>query len=238
MLKFLLILVFIFPLICQADITTGLVGWWKLDETSGNVSDSSSLNNTGVNTGSTGTSGIVKNARSFNGTDTFITLPDDANFQWGSTDFTMCAWFYPASITGNRWFLGDIGLVGGGANFGISGGTLNITKNNVDGGTSDSTTINLNQWQFGCAVFDNAATSNNLIYFYNGLQKTTVTMNVDFQALQGTRCIGASDCGLTAAGLFSGKLDEVRMYNRKLTAADIKQLYQATGNNSFINPSL
>ncbi|MFA6005573.1 MAG: DUF2341 domain-containing protein [Patescibacteria group bacterium] len=51
------------------NLTNGLVGYWKMDESSGNVADASGNSMTGTVTGTTAVSGKFGNARSFTGTD-------------------------------------------------------------------------------------------------------------------------------------------------------------------------
>ena len=56
----------------SADITTGLVNHYKLDETSGTTAYDSAGTNTGTVTGATFTAGKIGNALSFNGTNNYI----------------------------------------------------------------------------------------------------------------------------------------------------------------------
>ncbi|MBD3945375.1 immunoglobulin-like domain-containing protein [Nocardioides ganghwensis] len=94
-----------------ADLETGLVGWWKLDETSGTVAADSSGN---------GRDGTVTGAATWNGGDGFtfsgganssgnaITLPD--NLLSGLEDVTVDfdVWVDP-SLTSGNWFMYNFG---------------------------------------------------------------------------------------------------------------------------------
>ena len=94
----------------EGDLSTGLVGWWRLDETSGTVAADSSGN---------GHDGTVTGAATWNGGDGFvfgggsassgnaITLPDDllAGLDDVTVDFDV--WVDP-SLTGN-WFMYNLG---------------------------------------------------------------------------------------------------------------------------------
>jgi hypothetical protein len=95
----------------QADLETGLVGWWKLDETTGTVAADSSGN---------GRNGTVTGAASWNGGDGFtfsgganssgnaITLPDNllAGLEDVTVDFDV--WVDP-SLTSGNWFMYNFG---------------------------------------------------------------------------------------------------------------------------------
>src|SRR3989338_5094729 len=59
----------------HADITTGLVSHWKLDETMGTTATDSAGTNNGTITGATFTTGKINNALSFNGTSNYISVP-------------------------------------------------------------------------------------------------------------------------------------------------------------------
>jgi hypothetical protein len=73
-------------------ISSGLVGYWKLDETSGNATDSSGNGMTGTATGTTVVAGKFGNGRSFTSTDQ-IAVSSISNVQ------TIAFWAYPTSTT-------------------------------------------------------------------------------------------------------------------------------------------
>ncbi len=78
----------------RADVTDGLVGWWKFDESAGNAVDSSGQGNTGTSTGATIlTTGCKRgNCRNFNGTSDYISVPY-TNLNFERTDpFSFAAW--------------------------------------------------------------------------------------------------------------------------------------------------
>src|SRR3989338_2173060 len=84
--------VFSFALTAHAqDITSGLIGHWKFDETSGtSASDSSGNNNTGTLTNSpTWTTGKINSALSFDGTDDYVNI---GNMNVSGSGITIAAW--------------------------------------------------------------------------------------------------------------------------------------------------
>src|SRR3989344_4635920 len=81
---------FLFPLTqANADIATGLVSHWKLDETSGTTAADSAGTNNGTIIGATFTAGKIGNGLSFNGTSDYITL---SSILPSFPEFTASAW--------------------------------------------------------------------------------------------------------------------------------------------------
>src|SRR3989338_7548726 len=95
------IVIFIFTLFifsfqfAHADISTGLVSHYKLDETSGTTAADSAGTNTGSVTGATWTAGKLNNALNFDG---IAGKRVDTNTNFGITGaLTVSAWVYPRS---------------------------------------------------------------------------------------------------------------------------------------------
>ena len=81
--------IFSIPTTASADISSGLVGYWKLDETSGTTATDSAGTNNGAVTGAIWTTGKLNNALSFNGTSNYVSVPR-MNYE----EITVSAWFY------------------------------------------------------------------------------------------------------------------------------------------------
>src|SRR5438128_9156769 len=73
--------------------TQGLVGYWKFDESTGTTAiDSSGLGNNGTLTnGPTWTAGKVNGALSFDGTNDYVELPNEASFNF-TNNFAVSVW--------------------------------------------------------------------------------------------------------------------------------------------------
>ena len=83
------------PYQAHADINTGLVGWWKFNESSGNAIDSSGQGRTGTPTGTTIVSGCKRGGcRRFDGVTDRVSIPTSATFASEST-VTIASWIYP-----------------------------------------------------------------------------------------------------------------------------------------------
>jgi Concanavalin A-like lectin/glucanases superfamily len=198
----------------------GLAGWWKFDEASGTVAaDSSGNSNTGTASGTTVVAGKIGNARSFNGTSDNIAVGNPASLQIAG-DITMCAWAYPQNASS---FILSKSDGGGNYDYGLyitGAGSLSLY---YGAGLTASTAIGLvssNIWQHLCAVVQ----SNVATFYINGVPYTggaaTIT-NTNQQFY-----IGAHNGGGWA---LQGNIDELRVYNRALTATEITALYNYTG---------
>lgn len=169
-------------------LSNGLVGYWKMDETSGNAADSSGNSYTLTNNNiATFVSGKFGNAASLNGTtQSFSTSTNIGRVQ------TISFWVNPTSST---TYMVDLD------------GTKTIT--------ATSGTIAANNF------------ADSTIYI-NGVAGTTLTANV-WQLVTVTTnnfvTTSALSVGKVGSNYLSGNIDEVRLYNRALSPAEVASLY-------------
>jgi hypothetical protein len=203
--------------------TSGLVGYWKLDETSGTtLTDSSGSGNTGTLSGSTSRTTVVPSKISFADPEA-LTLSGGVaslgvtNLPANNAPQSISLWFQgaPNGVNENMIALGAIGS-GSALQLGYRGSTLIAW--NYGGGTLVSATA------------PNDANWHQVIYVYDG---TTDSLYLD-GALAATLTTGTHQPGTpTAAYLgtydgssekFAGSLDDVRVYNRAISSAEIAVL--------------
>jgi hypothetical protein len=193
---------------------SGLVAHWKLDEWSGiQAADATGRGHTGILAGNTKwTGGSVQGALSFNEPKNSelvnVTVSDAADLQI-TGDMTIAFWMKLTSDPRD-----DVNLVGKMDNYRILlkyDGGIQFLQNNQNGVCTDlsSPTINAHgRWAFVAAVVSG---NNTTLYIDN---RTPVT-----QTRTGTPAVSTDS--LTFGGGFVGLLDEVRIYNRALSAAEI-----------------
>ncbi len=232
---------FIFPKSSYADIATGLAGYWKFDETSGTTAaDSSGSGNNGTLTnGPTWTTGRIDNALSFDGTNDYVTMGDPTNssLDFPASDFSLSVWVLtPAKDTSSathlitgKWTYNTLGNGGYGlatrygkytlqmgSGSGVCNSILwygsNNSLNDLVGGT----------WEHVVATFDR---DGYIRLYVNGTQ----SYSKDISAASACDLsnpypftVGSRDSGGT---FFQGSIDEVRIYNRALSASDVQELY-------------
>lgn len=208
--------------------TNGLVGWWPF---SGNANDSSGNNNNGTVFGATLTTDRFGNANSayqFDGSSSFITIPNSASLQSPNYRLTMSAWVNLAgySLVGQP-FNPILSKNNDGANAYMYRFTVNFAGqgfyaslnnwNNNTGGFGD--TLNVSEWYLLTAVLDS-----NISYFYLndsliGTQVFATNITTDNYPLE----IGRDMPGITE--IFNGKIDDIGIWNRALTQQEINNLY-------------
>lgn len=200
------------------DITTGLVAHYNFENTSGAVVDETGNNNgstslTGVNRVGSGRDGT--NAFQFDGANGYINIPSssDINHSQSPFNFTLAYW---VKSDGSQ---GSYDRVSGFAGYDYEvavGGTTNELK--VYNGTWHSTGYQLtyNTWTHIATTYDGTTFR---IYVDGSLIQSYARTN---RALTGNLFLAST---YTGGENFDGVIDDARMYNRTLTAADIAELY-------------
>ena len=215
---------------------TGLAGWWRLNETSGTAArDASDHGNTGtlVNiaspataTSGWNTAGKFNGAMAFDGSDDNVDVGNGTSLAISYT-FTVAAWIYPLSVTGSYLIYSRTG--GPSADrtpyFGILNGVLaaiigdGTSYQNINSGV----VIQVNQWQHVVFYFNGTKTG----YYRNGINIYEINQTVFPVNRRGSFNIGSFAPGVYRC--FNGLIDDVRVYNRTLTADDVLALYNNGG---------
>ena len=212
--------------------TTGLVGYWPFN---GNANDESGNGNNGIiNGASLTTDRFGNNAKSylFNGIDNYIEVV--SNTQLSVTNsYSISAWFnanlWYNTSTSDRSILSKIqstGWYGGyeimiGGNTGDIIHTGNIAGSNFLIGNSGYST---NNWYLCTITFD----SNNLKLYMNGILVSTIIRPGSIQSSNQSLFFGRRD---GCCQWFSGKIDDIGIWNRALTQEEINGLYNASSAN-------
>ena len=220
----------------------GLVGHWKLDETSATTTavDSSVNANDGTMDNMDGTTntvtGKIDTGLEFNGTDEFIALPDA--IPDGHTEITFATWFYSSgfSTTGFEDMMvqkKDTGtqsvvhLIHDHTNSWIAflvrdNGDLNTVS------TIPDASYDLDTWNHIAGTYDG---SNTRIYL-NGVEidsdpQTGTIFNTDANIGLGNNWRdNIYPAGLAGGAWFDGRLDDTRVYLRALSAEEIRSLVE------------
>lgn len=224
--------------ISETVASDNLVGWWKLDESSGNIAyDSTNINNDGVitniNSDNVGVNGIINQSINFDGSDDYIELPESSSLLPGDTSFTLSGWFKTGQIynTPNNDHGGRIITIyrstvySTKVSIGFNGDntdTLTTFYNNGSFQKLNKTSIsfNDNEWHQLIATYDSV--SNLLSMYYDGVPvaSTSAGTIVDSGSLNAS--IGTFNL---SDGFINELVDDVRIYNRALTSSEIQALY-------------
>lgn len=212
--------------------TSGLVAYWPMN---GNYTDAGPYGIHGTNAGSNATTnkfGAASSAMSFsNPTSTvsqYATHPANSNLSFSaSQDFTISFLFYMNSPWVRTGGFYDNGLNNRGIGIWIwnSPGTPTI-QFNFRNGSLASTTIALGTWKHATCI----RTSGTLRIYIDGVQvasgpEGTGTPAYTYPAYFGT--MYATSLSPAQYNGLNGKMDEVRIYNRALSATEVAQLASA-----------
>jgi hypothetical protein len=207
----------------SALFTSDLVAYWKFDEgTGGTVRDSSGNGNTGtlVN-GPQWTTGIAGKSLYFDGTDDNVAVLDSPALN-PSSSFTLSAWVNPAAVLTDfrsvlvknyKYYLysSSTGYCGDGTP--LVG--FRDTTNKI---LCEQSPLPVNTWTHLAATYDGST----LTLYRNGIVVDAAAASGTPASATGTLQIGASEYG----EFFKGLIDEVRIYNRSLSSAEVQAIYQ------------
>jgi len=218
-----------------ADIIAPLTasqGYWHLDEGSGaTATDSSGNGNTGTLSGTplpTWTTGRVGNALLFGGSGGFANVPGSPSLNnlqsQGPGGMSVVAWIYPTSLNANQVFI-DKGMWTFG--FFTNGGILfsRVCASGQVQAYSPANAAPLNQWSQIVATWNGSTTGAGIVIYVNGVAVTANSQNCSGSVPDDSA--NALTLGATYynGDPFFGKLDEVQVFNRVLSASEVSTLY-------------
>ncbi|MEK7169610.1 MAG: LamG-like jellyroll fold domain-containing protein [Patescibacteria group bacterium] len=212
---------------------TGLVGYWHFDEaTSTPAYDASGYGNTGTLTNSptwqTAASCKVGGCLNFNGTTNYVNIADSSSLEI-TGNITIGLWVNPGAT---QKAYAD--LLSKHSNGGyVIEQNFNNTNQFAFGwdttgaggwdGSNTWTTLTSNIWQYFVVVKNGSA----ITHYVNGVQTATgfgISANISTNNLP----VKIGDWSSGGGRQFNGFIDEVRIYNRALSATEISDIYNST----------
>lgn len=221
---------------------TAFVGWWKFNEGSGtSAADASKHVNTGTlvhsPTWTTGPNGT--GALNFGGT-SYVTTTNPSNYSFGNASpFSISLWVNMNNLSASidETFVGK--AITGSA---ITGFDFNITPfncpnkvkiyiiSNYAGGdyisTCGSTALTTGNWFHVVVTYSgNGLASGVKFYVNNSLETNTVVHDALSGSIVNSNVIYIGGRNSDESDMLDGIVDDVRIFNRALTAADVSRLY-------------
>lgn len=212
--------------------TSGLVAYWTLDEGAGTTAADSAGSNDGTLVNSpTWTTGKVSGSLYFDGVDDRINVAEVGNtLEIGTGDMSWSFWIKTTSTN-----VADRGGIFNGAASGGSEGYLffywhgsNAIGLYIDNGVSTvynsqpisgAVDVDDGQWHMITAVLDR---DGDISYYADGVLQGTDPAPFPGEDITGSQTMQLARFGV---GYMEGDLDDVRIYNRALSAAEIGELY-------------
>jgi len=205
-----------------ASQDNSLIGYWKLDDAVGATAIDSAANSDGTVSNATWTTGQLGGALELDGSNGSVSVPSAPTLQLTSA-LTIAGWVKGDVVWGMGTDVDIIARKGDGDpnnyQFAIKNGLATMFLDDSDsGGLSGNTALNLGQWYHVAATWDGSEVR---IYVDGVLDKDPpdlrgATIGTDTRPLY----IG----GRGTADVFDGIVDDVRIYNRALTAAEVAAL--------------
>jgi hypothetical protein len=204
-------------------VVNGPIAYWRLNETNGSVAYDYMAGNDGTYSNVTlAVQGVVtgdaNTAAEFNGTNSLVTI--DKSIMNALTAFSLAGWIRPEGTQLNR-----TGLFG--QNDVAEFGFINPTNIQIWTPSGGSLTVPYpfpsNEWHHVAAV----GTGSNLkIYFDGALQNTGGTTTANYGSSTFGFKIGGGGIFDATTNFFRGTIDEVAVFSRGLSDAEISDLYR------------
>ena len=204
-----------------------LVGWWDFEEGSGSsVPDRSGWGNAGTWNGAgahyTTNSKLGRYSANFNGADDYVQVPDAASLKPG-TQLTVMGWFNSLAISNS----GLMGRTGSGSPNEVFFAMIyqpNASLRWYINGTAENYgSPAAGQWQHFAAVYDSAAQTKKV--YLNGSLAGQTTQSGALNTAQAYPLRIGAYYYTSASSFFGGKMDDMRVYNRALSAEEIAAIY-------------
>lgn len=233
-----------------ANLNSGLVGWWTFDGkdtnwTTGITNDRSGNGNNGslisMSTTTSSVAGKIGQALNFNGTNQYANIGTNiASLQPGG-NFSVIGWF-KSTASGQQQIFSSYSQNTNPAGFilgiDVDASTLHrlgllVGKNTGGVINTDYTTlygtsnVDDGRWHQGVGVWDGS-----LMYIYvDGVLQSSVSWSgaPGYAATNYVHVGNHQTNASTNLAYFNGSIDDVRVYNRALSAQEVYRLYSATG---------
>jgi parallel beta-helix repeat protein len=211
----------------------GTVSWYRAE---GNANDALG-NNNGTVHDATFATGIHGQGFSFDGVDDYIDLGKNPSLDLPGSE-TWSGWFNIQSLPRYKYLIADFAATNGNGSEGSlgvepagNGNRFYWFQSYTDGTNSTallgSTAVNLNQWYHVAVVRDDVAKTVT-IYLNGAVDGVFSYAGETVVGLTNDKLLGGSGPAFPG-DFFNGLMDEVSLFNRPLSAAEIQTIYQEQG---------
>jgi hypothetical protein len=206
--------------------TNGLMLFFNFTTNTTPVEDLSGNNNTGTVSGATWTaSGMTNGAYSYDGSDDRITVADSETID-PSDEITISAWIKMNSDNPGKSILGkhiDDSTRGYFAQINYYTTSLNfyVSVNNTHQGVLSTYVMTTGVWHMVTGTYDGS----HVRVYIDGSEKDSTELSGTMDNNSEPLSVGCLSANGATQDFFDGLIDEVRVYNRALSADEIKGLY-------------
>ena len=226
-----LVLLALCGFVCTVE-GNGPISHWMFDEGSGTTAYDSVGDNNGTVYGAVWTTGQIDGALDFDGDGDYVDFGDIDEFEFGNNDFAVSFWFY---AKGPHSHEGNVGTIVGKYSYvlgrqwifshWLESGTIYFetfpTGAQMEEPLPSSTAVYECQWVHVVGVRNG---STKLLYINGVLDNTQATQGV-ITGKSTKVYIGCRE-NVYKGYFFNGVIDDVRIYNRALSAEEVEELYR------------
>ena len=206
--------------------SSSLAGQWSFDEGTGTkIGDTSGNNNNGTIAGATWVNGKVGKALSFDGVNDYVEIPYNSILN-PKKALTIEAWINPCSTAADQRILSkspypnnDYSMIRASNNRVLVSMKINGTVQSI---YSPANSVPVGTWTHVAGTYDGTR----MRLYINGAQVNSFAVCGEIGAHAEPLMIGKN----VTSAYFKGMVDEVSIYNKALTAAEVLSRYQAAQN--------
>ncbi len=202
-----------------ATNSTGLVAAYSFNAGSGaTLADASGNGNNGTISGATWGAGKYGSALSFDGVNNYVSIPTSATLNLAS-GMTIEAWVRPNNVSGYRTVV--LKETSGGQVYSLyaaepgQGPSSYLLTGTIERQSVSLQSLPLNEWSHVAVTYNGSQ----LNVYANGVLVSSVAATGNITTSNGTLRIGGNSIW---GDYFSGLIDDVRVYNRPLTANELR----------------
>ena len=201
-----------------------LVGWWRLDETSGTTANDSSGNeNHGTTNGDPQwEAGKIGGALHLDGSSDYVQIPFSESLRvFNRGDFTLTTWFKTDEIDKKQIIFQQGNLNGPGRSWLTIGESTNdnVIRSYVGGAwTSSGIIVEAEEWYHAAVVVTEGGGNDSIQMYVNGEPAGNPRQD-SMEDCEGVFLVG---CGKGIDTFMDGAVDDIRIYSRALTEDDLK----------------
>jgi hypothetical protein len=201
-----------------------------------NANDSFGSNNGTDIGGLTYTTGKIGNAFQFNGTTSYVSLPNSANQFNFTGDFSVSCWFKTNTVSGNQMIFSNLAYNGGnrrGYYIVLAGNTIGcwLTNHPQYQEFYTSGVISTGTWYHLSVTRESGVVK---IYLNGTLLATDTNAITLGNYVTVLTSIGAYTNGVSTTSHFNGQIDALNIWQKSLTQSEITELYNSGNGAQYI----
>ena len=198
--------------------TLGLVSWWRAD---GDARDAIGSSDGTLTNSATVGPGLIGKAFVLNGSSSFVSVKNSPAWEIHKDDFSIALWVKFTAVVSKQAFLAGDGVFGRTSKwvFQLVDGQLQLQVNDSSPVTLSSSYVGFRPFQWYQVIVSRSG--ERVTFYVNGTALSSVKWKGGMPSTTGPHSIGSA----SGAFFLRGFLDDIRIYNRALSANEIKTLY-------------